>query len=96
MRIKVNCKHFDGFVKCNFKPKDKILYWNDRVFWEIKQVCVMMQNCMSCEDQDKYPKPQYMPPPPPLKARSGKGVPERPLIRVIIEGIEIKRQDGTS
>lgn len=65
MGIKVNCKHFDGFIKCNFKPKDKILYWCDHVFWEIKPVCVLFRNCMSCEDQDSYPKPKHVPPPPP-------------------------------
>lgn len=94
MGIKVNCKHFDGFVKCNFKPKEKILFWNDHVFWEIKPVCVFFRNCMSCEDQDSYPRPKHMPPPPPQKARSGTAAPERPQIRVIIEGIEIKREDG--
>jgi len=69
MGTKVNCKHFDGFVKCNFKPKEKILYWNDRVFWEIKPVCVLMQCRMTCEDQDCYPKPKYTPPPPPQPLR---------------------------
>ena len=62
LRIKINCRHFDGFCgKCKKLPKKRFL------FWTYRQTCILIWESVTCAIQSPYGKPIKPPPPPPPK-----------------------------
>lgn len=66
MQIKVNCEHFEGFTKCNLRPRSIFS------LWLLKPVCELFNSSLSrqmtCKDQVMRPRPN-VPPPAPLRRK---------------------------
>ena len=57
---RVNCKHADRLNFCNIKTEKFLFIFN------VNKLCPLIE-LGKCDDQEKYPRPDFIPPAPPKR-----------------------------